>query len=205
MSKNLSQINKSMQNYFPNTNNVILTNLYFESDELFRSVNKKFVTIFKQLILEHGDRYDYSTNNRDELYIKISSIIIHTYNIFRNQALNCPNETILYFVKDIYNYFNERVFNFIMENCLIGIKKAYRNYNLEENFYESFLYGYKIFHVYYNYFGSSLPKYKINEFISLTPYQRMLLKQNNKTLYREIFIEKIQIILYVILIIKLKQ
>ena len=183
MSKNLSEINKSTPNYFPNTNNVILTNLYFGSDELFRSVNKKFLSVFNQLILEHGDRYNYSTANRDELYIKIPSIVIHTYNIFRNHAFNCSKETILYFVKDINNYFNEKVFNFIMENCLIGIKKAYRNYNLEENFYESFLYGYKIFHIYSNYFKSSLPKYTINEFICLTPYQRMLLRHNNKSLY----------------------
>ena len=140
MSRNLSEINKSTQDYFPNTNNVILTNLYFGSDELFRSVNKKFLSVFNQLILEHGDRYNYASATREELYIKIPSIVIHTYNIFRKNALNCAKETILFFIKDINNYFNEKVFNFFVENCLIGIKKAFRNYNLEENFYESFLY-----------------------------------------------------------------
>ena len=88
MSKNLSEINKSTENYFPNTNSVILTNLYFSSNELFRSVNKKFIGIFNQLILEHGDRYNniFLTlkKNMEELYIKIPSIIINTYYIFRN-------------------------------------------------------------------------------------------------------------------------
>ena len=180
MSRNLSEINKSTQDYFPNTNNVILTNLYFGSDELFRSVNKKFLSVFNQLILEHGDRYNYASATREELYIKIPSIVIHTYNIFRKNALNCAKETILFFIKDINNYFNEKVFNFFVENCLIGIKKAFRNYNLEENFYESFLYGFKIFNIYSYHFRISLPKYKINEFICLTPYQRLLLKHNNK-------------------------
>ena len=183
MSKNLSVINKSTQNYFPTTNNVILTNLYFGSDELFRSVNKKFLSVFNQLILEHGNRYNYTSANREELYIKIPSIVIHTYYIFRKNALNCAKETILFFIKDINNYFNEKVFNFFMENCLMGIKKAFRNYNLEENFYENFLYGFKIFNLYSYHFRSSLPKYKINEFISLTPFQRMLLKHNNKLTY----------------------
>ena len=183
MSKNLSEINKSTENYFPTTNNVILTNLYFGSDELFRSVNKKFLSVFNQLILEHGDRYNYASANREELYIKIPSIVIHTYNIFRKNAFNCANETILYFIKDINNYFNEKVFNFFMENCLMGIKKAFRNYILEENFYENFLYGFKIFNLYSYHFRSSLPKYKIKEFICLTPFQRMLLKHNNKLIY----------------------
>ena len=183
MSKNLSEINKSTQNYFPSTNNVILTNLYFGSDELFRSVNKKFLSVFNQLILEHGDRYNYTSANREELYIKIPSIVIHTYYIFRKNASNCAKETILFFIKDINNYFNEKVFNFFMENCLMGIKKAFRNYNLEENFYENFLYGFKIFNLYSYHFRSFLPKYKINEFISLTPFQRILLKHNNKLIY----------------------
>ena len=183
MSKNLGEINKSTPDYFPNTNNVILTNLYFGSDELFRSVNKKFLSVFNQLILEHGDRYNYTSANREELYIKIPSIVIHTYYIFRKNAFNCAKETILFFIKDINNYFNEKVFNFFMENCLMGLKKAFRNYTLEENFYENFLYGYKIFNLCSYHFRASLPKYKISEFISLTPYQRMLIKRNNKLIY----------------------
>ena len=187
MSKNLSEINKSTNNYFPNTNSVILTNLYFGSNELFRSVNKKFLSIFNQLILEHGDRYNNTSTTRknmEELYIKIPSIIIHTYYIFRNNAYNCSKEAILYYVKDINLYFNEKVFNFFMANCLVGLKGALGNYKLEENFYENFLYGFKIFHVDSNYFRASLPKYTIYEFICLTPYQRMILQHNNKYLYR---------------------
>ena len=182
MSKNLSEINKSTPNYFPNTNNIILTNLYFGSDELFRAVNKKFLGVFKQLILEHGDRYNYASSNREELYIQIPSIVINTYYIFRKNAFNCSKESILIFIKEIYNYFNEKIFNFFLENCLIGIKKAFANYTLEENFYENFLYGFKIFNIYPYHFQTSLPKYRISEFICLTPYQRMLLKHNNKFL-----------------------
>ena len=188
MSKNLSEINKSTDNYFPNTNSVILTNLYFGSNELFRSVNKKFLSVFNQLILEHGDRYNNASTtlkkNMEELYIKIPSIIIHTYYIFRNNAYNCSKETILYYVKDINLYFNEKVFNFFMANCLVGLRGALGNYKLEENFYENFLYGYKIFHVYSNFFRAALPKYTINEFICLTPYQRMVLQRNNKYLHK---------------------
>ena len=187
MSKNLSDINKSTDYYFPNTNSVILTNLYFGSNELFRSVNKKFINIFNQLIIEHGDRYNNISitlkKNMEELYIKIPSIIIHTYYIFRNNAYNCSKETILFYVKDINIYFNEKVFNFFMANCLVGLKGALGNYKLEENFYENFLYGFKIFHVYSSFFNASLPKYTIYEFICLTPYQRMLLQHNNKYLY----------------------
>ena len=168
MSKNLSEINKSTEEYFPNTNSVILTNLYFSSNELFRSVNKKFISIFNQLILEHGDRYNNISvilkKNIEELYIKIPSIIINTYYIFRNNAHNCSKEIILYFVKDINIYFNERLFNFFMGNCLVGLKGALGNYKLEENFYENFLYGFKIFHVYSHFFNASLPKYTIYEF-----------------------------------------
>ena len=194
MSKNLSEINKSTEEYFPNTNSVILTNLYFSSNELFRSVNKKFISIFNQLILEHGDRYNnilvILKKNIEELYIKIPSIIINTYYIFRNNAHNCSKEIILYFVKDINIYFNERLFNFFMGNCLVGLKGALGNYKLEENFYENFLYGFKIFHIYANYFGASLPKYTIYEFICLNPYQRMMLQHNNKYFYHYDF-EKI--------------
>ena len=188
MSKNLSEINKSTENYFPNTNSVILTNLYFGSNELFRSVNKKFLSVFNQLMLEHVDRYNNATlnnlkKNMEELYIKIPSIIIHTYYIFRNNAYNCSKETILFYVKDINLYFNEKVFNFFMGNCLVGLKGALGNYKLEENFYENFLYGFKIFHINSSYFRASLPKYTICEFICLNPYQRMILQHNNKYLY----------------------
>ena len=41
----MSQINKSMQNYFPNTNNVILTNLYFESDVNYNDKGKNAVLV----------------------------------------------------------------------------------------------------------------------------------------------------------------
>ena len=188
MFKNLSEINKSTENYFPNTNSVILTNLYFGSNELFRSVNKKFLNIFNQLILEHGDRYNNSSitlkKNMEELYIKIPSIIMHTYYTFRNNAYNCSKEAILYYVKDINLYFNEKVFNFFMSNCLVGLKGALGNYKLEENFYENFLYGFKIFHVHTNYFRASLPKFTIYEFICLNPFQRMILQHNNRFLYR---------------------
>ena len=146
------------------------------------------MSVFNQLILEHGDRYNNASTtlkkNMEELYIKIPSIIIHTYYIFRNNAYNCSKETILYYVKDINLYFNEKVFNFFMANCLVGLRGALGNYKLEENFYENFLYGYKIFHVYSNFFRAALPKYTINEFICLTPYQRMVLQRNNKYLHK---------------------
>ena len=187
MSKNLSDINKSTENYFPNSNPVILTNLYFGSNELFRSVNKKFLGVFNQLILEHGDRYNNMDitlkKNVEELYIRIPSIIMHTYFIFRNNAYNCSKERILYFVKEVNIYFNEKVFKFFIGNCRIGIKGALSNYKLEENFYEHFLFGFKIFHVNAQFFNASLPKYKITEFISLTPFQRMLIQNKNRYLY----------------------
>ena len=51
MSKNLSEINKSTENYFPTTNNVILTNLYFGSDELImlHQAEKNFILKFQVL------------------------------------------------------------------------------------------------------------------------------------------------------------
>ena len=50
MNKCLGDINKNNENYFPNMSPVILINMFFESDELFRSVHKKFIDVFNEIM-----------------------------------------------------------------------------------------------------------------------------------------------------------
>ena len=183
MSKCLNDINKTTSIYFPFSNSVILTNLYFGSNELFRAVNKKFIAVFNQLMLEHGNRINLSLalhKNFEIFYIKIPVIVTRTYNIFKNNAKNCRKENVFFFVKEILIYFNDDVFKFFVGNLNMGIKEGKGNYRLQENFYQSFLYGFKIFNIFPNYYNSALPRYSIFEFINLNPFQRMMLRKRAK-------------------------
>jgi hypothetical protein len=64
MNKCLGDLNKSSETYYPNISPCILINMFFESDELFRSVNKKFIDIFNNILTEYGDK-EFNTENID--------------------------------------------------------------------------------------------------------------------------------------------
>ena len=162
---------------------VILINMFFESDELFRSVHKKFIDVFNEIMLNYNDDkllIDDNNNNDNNInqYMKIPVVISRTYLIFSKNARNCKFDKCLIFSKKINNYFNDKVFKFFFKNCEIGAKSGKDSYSTDENFYEAFLYGYKIFNILSKIFQNSLPKFNLIEFINLNPFQRLLLQKD---------------------------
>ena len=79
--------------------------------------------------------------------MKIPVIINRTYLIFSKNAKNCKLENNLIFSKEIINYYSNKVMKIYLSNCEIGAKGGKGHYKTEESFYESFLYGYKIFNL----------------------------------------------------------
>ena len=177
MNKCLGDLNKSSETYYPNISPCILINMFFESDELFRSVNKKFIDIFNNILTEYGDK-EFNTENIDsnqieENYMKIPVIINRTYLIFSKNAKNCKLENNLIFSKEIINYYSNKVMKIYLSNCEIGAKGGKGHYKTEESFYESFLYGYKIFNLQSTLKNNYLPTLRVREFINLNPFQRL--------------------------------
>ena len=200
MNKCLGDINKNNENYYPNMSPVILINMFFESDELFRSVHKKFIDVFNEIMLNYSDDdLQIDDNNNDinnNQYMKIPVVISRTYLIFSKNARNCKFDKCLIFSKKINNYFNDKVLKFFFKNCEIGVKSGKDSYSSDENFYEAFLYGYKIFNVLSKIFQNSLPKFNLIEFINLNPFQRLLLQKDcNKYKFEVEFIINITKIL----------
>ena len=179
MNKCLGNINKSSDNYFPNTNSVNLINMFFKSDELFRSVNKTFMDVFNQILAQYQEKINVELTGGKvpENYMKIPSVVSRTYLIFGQNALNSQNDSVLFFAKEIKNYFNDKALRIFLGNCEVGARGGKGQYKTEENFYESFLFGYKIFNIWNELFKASLPKYSIGEFINLNPLQRLIVMQ----------------------------
>ena len=202
MNKCLGDINKNNENYFPNMSPVILINMFFESDELFRSVHKKFIDVFNEIMVNYNDHLfldenennlnEKNNNNNNDQYMKIPVVISRTYLIFSKNARNCKFDKSLIFSKKINNYFNDKVLKYFLKNYEIGVKSGKDSYSTDENFYEAFLYGYKIFNILSKIFKNSLPKFKLIEFINLNPFQRLLIQKDcNKFKFEVEFIMNI--------------
>ena len=203
MYKCLGDINRSTEFYFSHISPVILLNIFFNSEELFHAINKKFIDVFKTItkedkgnssnLLIHSDSIESASST--VAMSKIPGIISQTYSIWRKNAKNCKNEKNLYFCKEIEYYYQDKIFKtfFQIFDSFALVQKS--NIKNSENFYESFLYGYKLFNVWSKLNKLSLPKLKLDEFINLNPYQRIMMmstaKENSKETFDVNYITKL--------------
>lgn len=178
MFKCLGDVNKSTEFYFCRMSPVILLNIFFNSKELFGAINKKFIDVFETIINDNQDPTLAHANSIESIssvgsVLKIPSIISQTYSIWAKNAKNCKAERNLIFCQEIQNYFDDKIFK-----CFFGVFDTFNlitksNFKSAENFYDSFLYGYRIFNIWSQLTKLSLPRLCLGEFINSNPYHRL--------------------------------
>ena len=185
MNRSLGDINKTNEAYFSDLNSVVILNKFFQSKILFNSIFQSFLIVLKDFVTkceEEHLNYEFNKILGECEYMKIPKIINTTYNIFYNNAKNCRKTTDLFFGKEIDSFFNDRMMRVFLGNCEFGMKYKENKYKNDEKFYEKFLYCYKKFFIWHNIFKNSLRVYKLREFVNLSPFQRLSLRNEARSI-----------------------